>query len=128
MYNKINKTTAVFLLASITLSMFDLVPINSVGADGSTIMVPNDYQTIQEAIDNAVAGDTIIVSNGTYPETILIDKSLSIHGQDKSNTLIDAMGDWYSAIKIIADNVTLSGFTVQNSTYHGIEVLRFCLF
>ncbi|PID28058.1 MAG: hypothetical protein CR982_04710 [Candidatus Cloacimonadota bacterium] len=30
--------------------------------------VPNDYPTIQEAVNSCASGDTIIVSNGTYNE------------------------------------------------------------
>ena len=34
------------------------------------INVPNDYVTIQEAIDNATVGQTILVSEGTYDESL----------------------------------------------------------
>jgi hypothetical protein len=33
---------------------------------GETIIVPNDYSTIQEAIDIASSGDTILVMTGIY--------------------------------------------------------------
>ena len=35
-------------------------------ADGATIHVPADHANIQEAIDAAVAGDTVVVAPGTY--------------------------------------------------------------
>ncbi|MBD3225008.1 MAG: T9SS type A sorting domain-containing protein [Caldithrix sp.] len=34
------------------------------------LYVPNDYSTIQEAIDNSFTGDTVLVSTGTYIENI----------------------------------------------------------
>lgn len=46
-----------------------------VGGDG-----PNNYTRIQDAIDEASDGDTIIVYPGYYDENITIDKSLSIMG------------------------------------------------
>ena len=35
-----------------------------------TIYVPEDYAKIQWAVDNASAGDTIIVRDGTYTENV----------------------------------------------------------
>ena len=37
-------------------------------ASAKTIYVPDDYAKIQWAVDNASAGDTIIVRDGTYYE------------------------------------------------------------
>ena len=41
-------------------------------ANGGTIIVPDDYPTIQYAIDNATSGDTIYVRSGTYNESIKV--------------------------------------------------------
>ncbi|KKG20929.1 PGF-pre-PGF domain-containing protein [Methanosarcina sp. 2.H.T.1A.8] len=47
-----------------------------VGDDG-----PGNYTTIQEALKDAVDGDIILVSPGTYPdETIFVNKSVTIKG------------------------------------------------
>ena len=39
-------------------------------ASTETIYVPEDYSKIQWAVDNATAGDTIIVRDGTYTENV----------------------------------------------------------
>jgi parallel beta-helix repeat protein len=76
-----------------------------------------DYVTIQEAVsaNETLDGHTIRVDAGTYYEQVVINKSLSLIGQDKSNTIVDAGGN-ESAILVTANNVTVSGFTAQNAT------------
>ncbi len=48
-------------------------------AYADVIYVPDDYLTIQEAVDNAISGDTIVVAAGTYAGAI-IDKEVHIKG------------------------------------------------
>ena len=55
-------------------------------------MVPNDYPTISDAIRNASQGDTIYVKNGVYYENPVIDKSISIVGEDSENTIVIGSG------------------------------------
>ncbi|MDI6811677.1 MAG: hypothetical protein QMD80_08465 [archaeon] len=43
----------------------------------STIYVPDNYPTIQSAVDAASAGDTIIVRDGTYIENVNVNKRLT---------------------------------------------------
>jgi len=97
------------------------VSIRPVKSTSTTITVPDDYPTIQGAIDNANNGDLIFVRSGVYPEEITVDKRVSLLGQDRETTIIDASGK-VSGINITSDNVTLSGFTVQNSSWFGILV------
>jgi hypothetical protein len=55
---------------------------------GKEIRVPQDYKTIQEAINAASEGDTILVDVGTYKETIEIPKGLTLVGADRDKTII----------------------------------------
>jgi len=43
-----------------------LVATNSLVVEGSTINVPGNYRSIQEAIDHASPGDVIVVGAGVY--------------------------------------------------------------
>jgi parallel beta-helix repeat protein len=81
-----------------------------VAASSSVIWVPGNYSTIREAIDAASLGDTILVSAGTYNEYVQVNKSLSIIGEGPTNTTVCSVT---SVFEIRADNVTISGFTLD---------------
>ncbi len=87
--------------------------------DGKTLYVggsgPNNYTKIQDAIDNASDGDTVFVYNGTYYENLVINNSITLQGENKNTTIVDGSKEGY-VININADEVTISGFTLQNAT------------
>ena len=84
---------------------------------------PADFSTIQEAINNATDGDTIFVHNGTYYENIVVSKTVSLVGQNKNATVIDANGvDYKDVVFITADNVVIDGFTIQNGGEYGTGI------
>ena len=79
------------------------------------------YTTIQSAIDAAVAGDVISVSEGTYYENVYVRTGgVFIIGKDKEKTNIDGQKTG-SVIRIEASDVTISGFTIQNNGGSGKE-------
>ena len=50
---------------------------------GHIISVPYDYLYIQDAIDDAVAGDTVAVYPGTYPGNVAMKSGVSTKGKRK---------------------------------------------
>ena len=77
------------------------------------IRVPDHFPTIQEAINAASDGNTIVVRNGTYHENVVVNKSISLLGEDRKNTVIDGGGAG-TVIQVDSDNVTISGFEIRN--------------
>jgi parallel beta-helix repeat protein len=75
---------------------------------------PADFHTIQEAINAASPGDTIYVHNGTYYENVIVNKTVSLIGEDKYSTIIDA-GSFGNVIGVTASNVKINSFTIQKS-------------
>lgn len=66
-----------------------VVGLHSVKASPKTIVVPDDYPTIEAAIENATDGDTIFVKKGIYEENPLqINKTLSLIGEGADFTKI----------------------------------------
>lgn len=78
------------------------------------IMVPNDFPTIQKAINEASIGYTIQVASGTYHEHVVVDKPLEVIGENVTTTVIDGDGIGV-VVAAIEDNVSVSGLTVRNS-------------
>ena len=82
-----------------------------------TIYVDNDgganYTLIQDAIDNAIDGDTIFVYNGTYYEHIIINKSIILIGENKNSTIIDGNHSG-TVVSITADLVTIKDLKIKN--------------
>ena len=83
----------------------------------SVIIVPNDYATIQRAIDSASINDTIIVMPGTYNANIIWDnKNLLIKSYSgRDHTIIDGQ-NLNNVFKIsnVDSTSLLEGFTVRN--------------
>jgi len=78
------------------------------------IIVPDDYPTIQEAINAASPGDTIFVRAGTYYENVVVNKSVSLIGEDKNDTIISGNGVG-SVVSVYMNKASVAGFTIQNS-------------
>jgi nitrous oxidase accessory protein len=107
-------TTTVTLLLVLSVMLVSLPESGVVKAEPMTIVVPDDYSTIQNAIDNADEGDTIFVKNGTYYENVNVDKSIILIGESKETTIIDG-GKSSDVVKIVHNRVNLTGFTLQNA-------------
>ena len=108
-----------------------------VKAEARTIVVPDDYPTIEAAIENATNGDTILVKKGTYEENPLeINKTLSLVGEGADSTKISfdppyteftvSILEHYivyeKPIKVYADGFQMSGFTI--ATTGGSIIIR----
>ena len=83
----------------------------------TTIYVPHDYLSIQEAINVSTDNDTILVSQGEYYENInYFGKAIVLMGEDKDNTIIN--GSQNSSVVIFEseenNNSILDGFSIIN--------------
>ena len=89
---------------------------SNVSFSSATIYVPDDYLTIQEAVDAASAGDTIIVRDGTYNENINVNKRLTIQSENGADkTIVKAANSSDNVFKVTADYVNISGFTIKGT-------------
>lgn len=81
-----------------------------------------EFTSIQEAIDQAPENYTVYVFPGKYNETIIINKTINLIGEDPEKTIIDgrSLGDVITITNSEKCNIT--GFTIQNSGSNGAGV------
>ncbi|MHA1581427.1 MAG: right-handed parallel beta-helix repeat-containing protein [Candidatus Baldrarchaeia archaeon] len=102
---------------------------SSFKVNGGVIFVPDDFNTIEEAVKAASDGDTIVVRDGVYFENIDVLKSVKIISENGPNStviLADVVND--NVFDIFSDNVTIFGFTIKGADvaagiflHHGIS-------
>ena len=85
-----------------------------------------NYTTIQDAINanETLDGQTILVDAGVYNETVLINKSISLIGENKYDTVLDAQTTSFvnSLVNITANNVTVANFNLTGFSFDKIDV------
>ena len=114
------------LIAILFLHM--LVAADAVRA-AVTIRVPQDYATIQAAVNAASPGDTVKVAPGIYTENVTVDRSISLvaatydQSDPRNNTaILDGAGVTVVTIsRGIDPGPTITGFVIRNGN-NGIAV------
>jgi parallel beta-helix repeat protein len=121
------KIKKVILVISISL-VLSLISISGCIEETQPVEVKNsiyvdddggaDYTKIQDAIDHVADGGTVFVLNGTYNETVVINKSINLIGASKDKTIINY--EIYSdrninIVLIEADNCTIKEFKIKGA-------------
>jgi parallel beta-helix repeat protein len=101
------------ILSVLGLSAF--IPARTAQA-AAVLQVPGQYGTIQAAVQAASAGDTIIVATGTYRESILIDKGVTLRSASgpRDTILRSATENGYTLYGRYAPGLTIDGFTIES--------------
>ena len=88
----------------------------------SDIIIPDDYDSIQQGVDNAKPGDIITVRSGIYKENLIINKTgLTIQGVDKYTTILDGSKTVGQGIVILAENIVIKDLTISNFKDNSLE-------
>lgn len=98
----------------------DVVVVNSISP--RMVRVPEDFGSIQKAINHASEGDTIFVKAGLYQESIILNKSITLLGESRNCTIIDSNRS-SDVITVVSSNCVICGFTVRNG---GLAVPAYC--
>lgn len=83
-----------------------------VDGNGETFLLvgAGGYATIQDAIDAATAGDTVLIADDTYTEDVTLKDGVNVIGQSESGVVIQGIVTTPATFT----NATISGFTVNN--------------
>ena len=74
------------------------------------------YLTVQSAINapETLDGHTIFVRAGTYYEHVVVNKTVSLIGENRETTIIDGNGSGDVIVCRSVTDITISNFTIQN--------------
>lgn len=102
---------------TITCLAIALLLSSTARVPGEEILVPDDSPSIQQAIDAADDGDSVVVASGIYFEQIdLAGKAITLRSIDGPNaTIIDASSGLSSVVRCISgegSDTMISGFTL----------------
>lgn len=102
------------------MTFFIVAMVSCAGA--VTITVDDDteganYKSIQNAVDNATDGDTVLVYPGNYTENVHVSKELTITSLSENpvDTVIHAANSEDDVFNVVADNVTIKGFGISGA-------------
>jgi parallel beta-helix repeat protein len=120
-YNSIEEASETNNQASKQITVSGAITVY-VDDDFTDDLARHRWNTIQEGINDANDGDTVLVYNGIYNENVVLNKTLTLIGEGTPK--IDAHGSG-DAFAITADASTVKGFTCVNAypfSYAGIRV------
>jgi len=85
--------------------------IRAIEITSKIIVVPDDYLTIQAAINATESNSVIYVRAGIYREHVVINKPLWLIGEDPNSTIIDGQQSG-ATVTIKANNILIKSFTI----------------
>ena len=96
-------------------------PVDTTGDSDRVLQVPDDFATIQEAVDAAVPGDLVLIGPGTYHEAVNVTTDeLTIRGLDRNTVVLDGSFELENGVRILgAKGVAVENMTARDYTSNG---------
>lgn len=98
--------------SALICGLWSLLVFYTAITEARNIQVQSDSDSLQNIIQHAQSGDRLLLAPGTYYGSIIIDKPLSLIGNQK--TIIDGQKDGH-VITITASDVLITNLQIQNS-------------
>ncbi|UCG69156.1 MAG: right-handed parallel beta-helix repeat-containing protein, partial [Thermoplasmata archaeon] len=115
------KVIAIWLSLIMMVSVVVIVDVSmdiSLNVGGTTLYVNTTgsggaYTKIQDAINDSKDGDTIYVYIGTYYENVVINKRVTLIGENRDNTIIDG-SDAGHGFHFVVDEAQVMNFVIDH--------------
>ena len=96
-------------------------PTTTVDPLADALRVPDDYATIQEAVDAAQPGDLVLIGPGTYHEAVIVETDdIVIRGTDRNEVVIDGQHERENGIIVFSNGVAVENLTSHSHTSNGV--------
>lgn len=83
--------------------------------------VPQQYATIQAAVDEARPGDLVLISPGEYHEAVVVDTDgIVLRGTDRNLVVLDGQDRLPNGVAVTADGVAVENLTVRRYQQNGV--------
>jgi hypothetical protein len=106
------------MLVRATLALIALAPL----AAAETLRVPKDFDTIQEAVDAAQAGDTILIAKGQHAAPVLIEGRSDLELRGAGHPVLDASAVDTGLSITGSSGIRITGLDVAGAGLAGILV------
>ena len=106
----------IFLFAAIALIVCTFLAVPATAAT-LTVGSGGQFKTIQEAVDAAKPGDTVLVEPGTYTENVVVNKPLTITG----NATVNAADSSKDVFLLASPGIHIDGLTITGGET-GVDV------
>jgi len=111
---------AVFIVVSTNISSADTIYVDDVPGSGVANPAEN-YTVLQQAFDNATAGDVIFIFNGTYDGNVTVAIPCIIRGEHLEMVVLE-LGTNRSSLTINCTNTTVHNITIEQTAFRNTGI------
>ncbi|GAB2745070.1 right-handed parallel beta-helix repeat-containing protein [Kitasatospora kifunensis] len=88
---------------------------------GTVLRVPQDFHTVQQAVDVARSGDTVLIGSGVYRESVQVTKpDVVLRGTDRNAVVFDGGVRLVNGITVTGAGSVVENLTVRDYLANGV--------